>query len=890
MVSGTAHPFSQARSRIRVPSLPTATLERPRLRALITDAVDHHQVTLVVGPAGYGKTSTLADWAHHQGRPVAWLSIDPFDNDLTRLHRGLLESLRVAASEHLSRAGARRTTLGRLRTPGLGERLNPEYFDALLGMLGELEGELVLVLDDVHQLRGGGVIEVLGAFTRQLPPNVRLVISARHDPALPLQRLRAAGLLGEIREEDLAFDREELHRLVERDSAAIGDDAVTDDDTATTLYRLTGGWPVAVRLILVAMSSPLSPTPLAALSEATRPLADYLVEEVLRGLPEDLRMFVLRATSTGTINPELAAVVWDRDDGPELLDRCLHLGLFLAPAGTPGSTPSYQWHTLFAAECQAVLRATRPDVYRAAHRALAVALGATDIAAAIEHADAAQDGELAASLLRERWADLLIAGEHATVRRLLQGIPTPWRDGAELLVVDAAVAAVEREPAVDRLLERARELATKLPGSRRRVVEATATLIELFFEGAASDVRSALGRGAELLEHADEMSPAEQTLAHFLVGRAEAFNAYDDQRALGHLSEGARLAAERGFTAIEVACLSESTVPLYGSGEVDAAWALANQVVSRVRAYGWESPNLLAAPLVAKGLISYGRDDLDDARVFLEEGLNTLPKAAHAARVRAAVGLMVTCLALDDAAGLGRARARALETEPGEAASSFATDATAVIGALAQALAGDLERAVAQLEDAHGPDRRPIVRVWEAEIYRLAGRLEDARAALDRIPESVRSLGISVDFGLSAALIANAQGETEAAHRNLERALDDAETRGIRRPFAERRDAAPLLSEHLAWATRHEALVIELLHRPVDVHTARRGPIHWELSEREREILLYMRSPLSAAEIARALFVSINTVKTHQRSIYRKLGVTGRHEALRAAADRGLLS
>jgi LuxR family maltose regulon positive regulatory protein len=871
---------------VAVPSVAATIIERPRLVARIADVVDHHQVALVVGPAGYGKTSALVEWAHHQDRPVAWLSVDPFDNDMTRLHRGLLASLKVATnSRHpgASKAGGA-AALGRLATPGLGERLTPDFFDALLAALGELDHEIVLVLDDAHELRGRAVTEVLGTFMRELPPTVRLVISGRHDPVLPLQRLRAAGKLGEVREEDLAFDRGEVHRLVAAEPAAV------DPDRAEALHRLTGGWPVAVRLMLMAMVNPDQPTPVSAVAEASTPLADYLVEEVLRGLPEDVREFVLRATCAEVLDPALADVVWDRGGGAALLDNCQRRGLFLIPEGTPTGGRTYRWHVLFAMECQAVLRVTQPTVYRAVHRALAETLGGADLPAAIGHAHAAQDDELAATLLRDRWADLLIAGEHATLRELLRQVAAPWRYGPELLVVDAAVSAVERERPAEDLLARARRLAPRLPEDRRSVVESTAALVELFIATSSADTGSAIRRGRQLLMHADELTSAGRTLAFFLVGRAEAFNAFDDQRALDHLQEGARLAAEHGFTAIELACLSESTVPLVGIGELDAAWELADEVVARARTYGWESPDLVAATLVAKGLVSYTRDHLDDARDFLEEGLRTLRPAAQAARARAAIGLMATCTAAGDQSRAAWARARALEAT-GASVVPFAADAVAVFGALALASGGgDIEQAIAQLEEAERRDPRPNTRVWEAEVYRCAGRHDDAVAALGRVPQSALTVPVAVGFELTAALLAADAGETEAAHQHLERALDAAAESGARRQFGERPEAASLLSDHLAWATRHESLVVELLHRPVYVHTASRGPIHWELSEREREVLLYMRSPLSAAEIASALFVSINTVKTHQRSIYRKLGVTGRHGALRAAAERGLLT
>ncbi|GMA23261.1 hypothetical protein GCM10025864_10200 [Luteimicrobium album] len=353
----------QPRARVSVPSVPAAVVGRPRVDALLADLVAAHPLTLVVAPAGSGKTTALAAWAAGSTVPVAWLSVDRFDDDPARLHRALLEALRIAVGSV--------SALDGLATPALGQSLADEHVAALVDALGGLGTDLVLVLDDVHELGGKGSVGLVRAVVEDVPPNVRLVLASRSDPALPLRRLRGDGLLGELRQDALAFDRSEVAAL-----AATEPTPLTDPDV-DRLRELTAGWPVALRLTLTALrgaadhGAPPSST-LGAMERPDVPLADYLVEEVLRGLPDELASFVLRATCSETADAATATLVGG-PDGPRMLEECRRRALFLTTVGDRDDDVVLRWHALFAAQCQAILRRTDPEAYRATHRTLAPA-------------------------------------------------------------------------------------------------------------------------------------------------------------------------------------------------------------------------------------------------------------------------------------------------------------------------------------------------------------------------------------------------------------------------------------------------------------------------------------------------------------------------------------
>jgi LuxR family maltose regulon positive regulatory protein len=145
-------------------------------------------------------------------------------------------------------------------------------------------------------------------------------------------------------------------------------------------------------------------------------------------------------------------------------------------------------------------------------------------------------------------------------------------------------------------------------------------------------------------------------------------------------------------------------------------------------------------------------------------------------------------------------------------------------------------------------------------------------------------------MSLTEALLAQAAGDEAQVHERIEHAVSRAEPQAVLRPFTERRDElAGLLIRHAVWGTSHESFIAARMARHADGPPQLRTRSYWTLTDREREVLAYMRSVMTAAEIAEALYISVNTVKTHERSIYRKLGAAGRRDALKTAAERGIV-
>lgn len=849
--------------KVSVPLPGAHVVLRPGPTGDLEAAVAAHRVTAVVAPAGYGKTTLVASWAAGTTAPVAWLALDPSDDDPDRLLRGLEGALAGVLP-----AGALPADVGAVAR-----------LDALLVVLGDRTDPVVLVLDDAHEVHGTAARAVLGRLVRYAPAVLRLVLVARADPGVPLHRLRVAGELGELRAGALAFGADEIVRVAEASGTRL------DRAEAERLRAVTDGWPVAVRMTLLGMAGAdgtegaggTDGTPgtsvgadaarrrrLDLASATAVPVADYVVDEVLAGLPPALADFVLRATVDDVVDPVLADVLVP--GGAALLDACVARGLFLTPVpdgAAPAAwdaTPAYRWHALFAAQCRVLQSRRDPGALARTHRAVAVHRRDTDWSGAVRHACAAGDGALAVDVLRAHWPEVLVAGDTALLRRLCALVVGQGRRDAWVLLAQAAADVLDGrgDVAVFPQVRRAVEswgadddvLARVLTSALRAVPEEVAAACVTSSAGATvaggadgpgvDDASDAPAGGTDAADpqeavvadlEADDVDPRTRALALYLVGRTQAHAGGDPADAAAHLVHGAAVADASGLPTVAAACRAEHALLLADTDDLAVADATAADVLEQ----GVGGSAVLAPAHLARGVVAYWQDRLADACGHLEDAVAVAGPAQRGVTVRAAATLALACHARDDRVGFERARRR-------------------------------VEDAVRAAADEH------------ADLAAL-GEIVAAHA---RTPAEVVS-------ALRGALAVAAVDEP-AAHRLLERALDVAERAGVRRPFVELEPVLhDLLVEHLRWGSAHEEVVAAL----VAGDAPRRGPRGaWgslELTEREHQVLVRLRSTMTTTEIAAALFVSGNTVKTHQRSIYRKLGVAGRRDALRVAAERGLL-
>ena len=675
------------------PVAPAHAIDRPDTLRVIAQAVDTHRVVLVVAPAGYGKTAALGAWARQTTSPVAWLSLTSFDRHPSRLERGLLTAL-----EPVVGPGAEDLT----------ELLQREVDDA------------VLVLDDVHLL-GAEAAGVLGLLVDRAPRGLRIVLISRHRPLLRLQRINAAGGLGEVSVDQLAFSTEDVRRAAE----AIGRPLTPDQ--AVRLRALTAGWPVAVRLAL--MSGPTITGRLVTggqLRAAT--LTDYLLEEVLGDLPTALRDFLLRVSITDWLTGRLAIELSGDPMAPAMLEDAIARGIPIERRDGARGEPVYRWHRLVGDQCRALLRRREPALADELHLRAARFLAVSDPALAARHALSGRSPALASDIVLGHWLSSVLRGDFAVLEDVCRQLPAPWSDDPAILFVLATCRSAADDAArAAELRHRAAVLARPEDGVLRGRHEVTALLADLLVADDGGQLVRTCRRVREMLTDTTLLRGAERACTWFLVGFAEV-RLRHTSTAVPALREAAALCRAEQLNDIADRAMANLVFALAFNGDFAAAEALLQTHPGDDDAR-WRRiegrPEWFAA-----AWMSFWRADLDRARMLFDRCI-AAGGAMTSFATMSRIWMASVAAALEDPALIRAAEVGLAEVRP----STVQGLPLQVYKGLAQAqlalAAGRPEQAAATL-DATLPESGdlPSTLVLAAEIYVSSGRPDAARSCL----------------------------------------------------------------------------------------------------------------------------------------------------------------
>ena len=387
------------------------------------------KVSVISAPTGYGKTTLLAHWRQVEEAevPFAWVSLDEQDNDPIRLWRHIVEALRRVLPEERDFGADVLVGMG-----AGGRRFAGTTLSMLINELAELPRRVVVVLDDYQFVTEKETHESVAFFVEHLPEKVHLVISSRSDPPLPLGRLRAMGELNEIRTEELAFSEEEAERLLnEKMGLDIG-----PDDVAVLLER-TEGWPAGIYLAALSLQRTEDKHAfIESFRGSNRYIVGLLGEEVLAGLPEEVRQFLLETSVLRTMTGPLCDAVTGREGSAMLLRELARSNLFVVSLDEQGEW--YRYHHLFSELLLYELKSDQPDLVPTLRRRASVWLeDAGYVEGAIRQAIAAADYERVGLLIARHWYGYVVAGQTATVERWLESLPE------EMIAHDAALALVK---------------------------------------------------------------------------------------------------------------------------------------------------------------------------------------------------------------------------------------------------------------------------------------------------------------------------------------------------------------------------------------------------------------------------------------------------------------
>jgi LuxR family transcriptional regulator, maltose regulon positive regulatory protein len=602
-------------SKLRAPTPRSEQVIRPRLLEILGNTIDR-KITLVSAPAGYGKTTLLAQWSHAVGDSLsfAWLSLDEQDNDPIRLWRHIVEALHLAAPEEDVGADV-------LVGVGVaGRSLIETSLPMLINVLAALDRRLILVLDDYQFVTNEECHESVAFFVEYLPENVHLVLASRSDPPLRLGRLRARGALNEIRDEQLAFSEEEAAYLL---NETMGLDIGPDD--LRLLFERTEGWPAAIYLASLSLQQREDRHAfIVAFRGSDRYIVDLLAEEVLAGVQEDVKEFLLRTSILRRLTGPLCDAVVNREGSGKLLHKLARSNLFLVPLGERGEW--YRYHHLFSQFLVYELESGSPELVPILYgRASAWLEGEGFFDGAIRHAVAAADYERAGLLVARHWYGYVLAGQMATVEGWLESLPEVQtaHDPALLLVWAWICTLSGRSEEAERLLTLAESIPYEgpLPDGTSSVEAGTATIRGIFGFGG---VRSTLEAARRAVESEPELTSPRAALMRFGLGSSYYLSG-ETSAARKWVEEALELTVT-GQPLLRTVCLSYLSIVATDEGRLEEAESLAREARVLTDRFGlWVIPQSSWVP-IALGYMLAKRGDLIEAQTELESGLSTRRK------------------------------------------------------------------------------------------------------------------------------------------------------------------------------------------------------------------------------------------------------------------------
>ncbi|GAA2852353.1 transcriptional regulator [Actinoplanes cyaneus] len=855
------------------PRLPQGVVWRPRLAEALDTGTRHAVTTICAGP-GWGKTACVSAWAGSRSvnGPIAWLALDARHNDPYVFWSDLMLALRAGGAVRPGQV-----------VPDRGAFLGvdgPAFLRRLGNGLGATPGPVVIVLDDLQAITEPRVLSALAGLLRSPPERLRLVLISRTEPELPLHRLRAAGELTELRTADLAFRADEAAELL----ALLG--RTMPPAELAALVRTTEGWGAGVRL---ALDAPPGVEPDDA-------AADYLIREVLAVQPGPIRQFLLSTSLPDRISGGLAEALTGRRNGFQLLEQLERANLFLDRAG-PGGW--FRYHRQFRATLRRQLGQEQTDSPARLHL-LAARWHAREGSplTALEHAASAGDWTLVSRLVADYGIPLFVSSDRVELAELIRRIPLDrLPETAELVLCSAMVTYAMGDVAgVQRQTGRVRRLLQdRDTGSRRSMGIAVQILEATMVARWQGNMPALVGTTTEVLRQLaalrwDQVPAMPQyraiALANKGIGLLWSGELDHADRYLWAATTGARAA---GSPLIEINALGHLALLGVIQGALHEAATNASAALGVARRIDADNRIAVAPAYIAQSVIAREQGHETEA----EEAMR---RALHACGDNPETALTVLTGAL-------RAGLLVDRGEPHTARAVLAK----VVEEAGPGLDAPILRRIVDLAQAEVDltldDPWPVLTRYArqdglyppeqlrlAQAYQAAGHPGRAEAVLAVLREGP-DRNCAVSAWLLTALAADAGGHGGRAAEALGRALAAAEPDRIRRPFR-RFDAGRImaLAERQQWLTEPrgtagDSVLAEITGEiPIGA-----PPVTGPLSEREIEVLQYLPTVLTAGEIAGTLGISVNTVKAHMRSIYRKFGASRRREAIVIARQLGHL-
>lgn len=895
-------------TKLYLPASPVTLVRRSRLSARLDDLLrPDHKLALISAPPGFGKTCLVSTWIQEHKIPTAWVSLDGSDNEPARF----LSYVGTALDSVFAGVGSGALPL--LQSP------QPPALETVLSLfINELSGLpqiFLLVLDDYHEIQSRSVHDLLAFLLRHLPPRMRLVITSRADPPLPLSQFRARGELIELRANDLYFTADEAARFLNN---AMGLSLTPDQSAA--LNTRTEGWIAGLQLAALSIHERED---IAAFIQhftgSHRFVLDYLLEQVLLRQTPEVQEFLLQSSILERLTASLCDALTERRDSGALLRKLEERNLFLNPLDD--ERVWYQYHQLFADMLRALLHQTQPGALPILHRRASEWFEQNAfIPEAIHHALGAKDYDRAASLIQQHDERLLGSGNSMTLRRWLDDLPRHILRTQPMFLLAHAWTSYQAEPYHVQLIEgtlREAEaaLAAPSPTLTRTELEEQFGIFAAIHSSLSNnldDVAGARAWAVQALEHLPSTSTFWRVIAVVNLGAAHE-SAGEMSESAERYAEGSTLALDTGHLFLALAATWHLGRVRLIQGKLRSVKRVAGDALELAGRAALSNLPILGQLYLGLGRLNYQWNELSAAEQNLHQSLEQV-------RLWDRPWVLVHAYAL-----LGRLKQMQGDAE---AAKDWFSRAEAVAGAIrlpwsfprvgayrAQMwlLQGDVARAAQRLRD-DGVDPgdeltylREVDHITLARVLLAQDRSEEALDLLRRLEQAAERGGRYahvIEILVLRTLAFDALHRASEAISTLERALTLAEPEGFVRVFVdegapmrnllERWNPVPAQDPRARHLTEYTGKLLTAFSKTIQTASLPPVPFAYPLlveppSARELEVLRLLARGASNQEIANSLVIAVTTVKKHVGNIYGKLGVETRTQAIARARELNLV-
>jgi LuxR family maltose regulon positive regulatory protein len=907
--------FPLLSTKLNLPPRRSSLVARPRLlRLLELSLMPGNRLTLLAAPAGFGKTCLVIDWQNalaQRGIPMAWLSLDEADNDLSRFLRYLMAALRKIRPE------LGETVLALLDLPQ-----RPPVENLMVALINEIEinpSDFVLVLDDYQVIGDLAVVQAVGYLVDHQPAQCHLALTTRSDPMLPLARLRARGEVNEIRAADLRFSAEEARQFIQNFTRLN-----LSVDQAALLEQRTEGWIAGLQMAAIALQAyaarrgdqPEVEDFLKSFSGTHQYVFDYLAQEVLNQQGTQVIDFLYQTALFDRICPALCDTLTGRDDSRQILRMLDQSNLFIQALDEHRQW--YRYHRLFADFLRAGLDAqSKPMLLR---RASLWFESNGLVEEAVTYAVKAEDWLSAARLMRQAAPRLCQTGDIGTLMAWFSALPEAVvRADPDLAIYLGWVSLWANGMSIAASF--AHQAASSMAADATDDCRGRLYGLQAYLAYAASgDYEKAVQSGEEAVRLIDPSNIFFRTTVLSLLGQIQRQSG-SVVTAMRTFEEAVRevefgIEAQSGQINTGLAILQGNLALCYQlHGERRRAAATCRAAIHPyIDSRGQVSPTALFIYMPWVG-ICFDGNELAEARQYVEIGMELCRKMGTSPTVVGGANLLAAIRFLEGDSAGALADVRANRAEALRMQLPWIADAAGVVEAWFELKLGNLAFVEAWAQKAALPPlttadpKRINEQFLQARLLLAQHHFEEACILLHALrmrAEQDERFQALLEIDVLMGMACQGLGHMDEALAWIERAARLAAPEGSLRAFLNDDASSLVATLRASLKGRAEEGLTQFLDQlllcyqaesgdPVPIPPAALRPqkpagLIEPVTPRELEVLNLMAESFSNAEIARRLYLTINTLKAHTNSIYGKLDVHSRMQAVNRARELGLLA